>query len=195
MIDLCLLLPPTANKRKRWTRAECEQMMKSGPLEGRYELLDGEIVSKMGHQSPHAITVARLVAYAANVFSKYRVLVHYGVDVAAEDRELNWLETDLVAYARPVQDVEDDNLVLLAVEVSDTTQADDYGPKVGLYARAGVGEYWIVDLTRRVLVAYRVPQNGEWQTRQEFTEADQIAPLSAPNAFISITDLLPPLAA
>ena len=191
-MNLTLELLATPTGRKRWSRDECQFLENAGLLKGRYELLDGEIVSKMGHHFSHAITVSRLVCYAIEAYGKHRVLIHYGVDVALADRVLNWLETDLVAYARPVRDNEEDNPVLLAVEVSDTTQSDDYGPKVGLYARAGVAEYWVLDLAKRTLVVFRSAQRGEWLVRDEYAEDALVAPLTAPGALIAVRDLLPP---
>ncbi len=55
-----LPLGPTPN-RKIFTRAECETMVETGMLAGRYELIDGEIISKMGQKPPHATVVVMLV--------------------------------------------------------------------------------------------------------------------------------------
>ena len=189
-------LPANANGRKRWTRTEVEFLENACLLKGHYELIDGEIVIKMAQNSPHAIAVIRVILYLARLFGDLRVRTQATMEVRDDDRVLNRPEPD-IAVLRDVTltGAPDGDNVLLAVEVSDTTQADDYGYKTGLYARAGVGEYWIVDLTRRVLVAYRRAENGEWQARQEFAEDAQVAPTSAPDAFVSISDLLPPLAA
>ena len=42
-------------------------------------------------------------------------------------------------------------------EVADSSITYDRTVKLGVYARAGIGEYWIVDLKRGVLEAYRRP--------------------------------------
>ncbi|QEH35783.1 hypothetical protein OJF2_43400 [Aquisphaera giovannonii] len=51
-------------------------------------------------------------------------------------------------YARRTPDRHD---VALVVEVSDTTYPKDSGPKRRAYSRAGIREYWIIDLARRVV--------------------------------------------
>ena len=81
--------------------------------------------------------------------------------------------------------------VLLAVEVSDTTLADDVGFKVGLYARAGVAEYWVLDINRRLLIVFRQPsaETGEWRERFERRDTDSIAPLCCSDGVIAISGL------
>ncbi|MBI4572140.1 MAG: Uma2 family endonuclease [candidate division NC10 bacterium] len=46
---------------------------------------------------------------------------------------------------------------LLVVEVADTTLSHDRDQKGSLYARAGVADYWIVNLVDQVLEVYRDP--------------------------------------
>jgi Uma2 family endonuclease len=47
--------------------------------------------------------------------------------------------------------------VLLLIEVADTSLATDRGAKLELYARAGIGEFWIVDLTTDGVLVHRKP--------------------------------------
>ncbi|MBM3795053.1 MAG: Uma2 family endonuclease [Acidobacteria bacterium] len=50
--------------------------------------------------------------------------------------------------------------LLLLIEVADSSATFDLGEKRDLYARAGVVEYWVLDLNRRVLVIHREPHDG-----------------------------------
>jgi Uma2 family endonuclease len=43
------------------------------------------------------------------------------------------------------------------IEVSDTTLVYDRGVKLPLYARAGIGEVWIVDLPGETIERYTSP--------------------------------------
>jgi Uma2 family endonuclease len=79
----------------------------------------------------------------------------------------------------------------LVVEVSDTTQGDDFGFKVGLYARAGVSEYWVLDLNRRLLTVIRNSDGAAWQGREEYAETATVTPLSAPDNPVLVATLLP----
>lgn len=189
-------LPATANGRKRWSRDECKFLENAGLLKSRYELLDGEIIIDMGQNSPHAIAVMRVIAFLLSLFGVERVRTQATMEVREDDRVLNRLEPDVAALREVVtQGAPGGDTVLLAVEVSDTTQADDFGRKVSLYARAGVGEYWVLDLERRVLVAFRRPNGDDWQVRDEFAETERVTPLSAPDNLVLVSDLLPPLPA
>ena len=48
--------------------------------------------------------------------------------------------------------------VHLLIEVADTTLNYDNGAKLELYARAGIREVWILDLTTDVVLVYREPK-------------------------------------
>ena len=184
-------IPPTSAGRKRWTRDEVVFLETAGFLKGRYELLDGEVIPKMGQNWAHADCVSRIFAYLQGFAGPGRVRTQATMEVRGGDQILNRPEPDAVVLRQPMSRNHTGDDVLLAVEVSDTTHRDDFGPKVGLYARAGVEEYWVLDLTRRVLVAFRRAEDGEWRERAEFAEGDSAAPLCAPGSLIRVADLLP----
>lgn len=189
-----LPLPATPSRRKRWTRDECQFLENAGLLKGRYELLDGEIVINMGQNSQHAITVSLVFAYLLGLFGALRVRCQATMEVRADDRVLNRPEPDIALLREVIlTGAPAGEDVLLAVEVSDATQTEDYGHKVALYARAGVAEYWVLDLARRILVVFRSPQKGEWLVRDEYAEEARIALLTAPHAPIAVSELLPPV--
>lgn len=192
-MDTMLELPATATGRKRWSRDDCRFLENAGLLKGRYELIDGEIIVKMGQNLPHAISVMRVIAYLLRFFHEDNLRTQATMEVRAEDRFANRPEPDVAALRSMTEAVPTGEDILLAVEVSDSTQADDLGRKVGLYARAGVAEYWVLDLQRRVLIAFQTPQGDEWQARVEYAETDTVAPLAAPEGTVRIADLLPPV--
>lgn len=51
---------------------------------------------------------------------------------------------------------------LLVIEVSDSSLKRDRQIKLGLYARAGIPEVWILDLTAQALEAYREPAGDHY---------------------------------
>jgi Uma2 family endonuclease len=80
------------------------------------------------------------------------------------------------------------------VEVAEASLPLDRGLKAGVFARAGIPEYWIVNLVDRVLEVYRVPRRGRraaYATVRVLTPRDAIAPLAAPRARIRVANLLP----
>ena len=54
--------------RLRWTRKQCDAIREAGVLSGRYELIDGEIISKKRQNPPHSMVVVYLVNWLHTVF-------------------------------------------------------------------------------------------------------------------------------
>jgi Uma2 family endonuclease len=61
-------LPLTADPpRKRWTRAEYEKLLEETLGQERLELVEGELISKMGKRRPHVNAVAALHDWLAEI--------------------------------------------------------------------------------------------------------------------------------
>ena len=87
---------------------------------------------------------------------------------------------------------------LLVVEVSDSTLASDRDVKAHIYARAGIPEYWIVNLQAGQIEVRRDPRADEtaplgwtYGALQTLGAGDQIAALARPDAPFSVADVLP----
>ena len=78
----------------------------------------------------------------------------------------------------------------LVVEVADSSLDFDTNEKRLLYARAGIREYWVVDINGRRLLVYRDPQAGDYATQQAHGPADAVLPLAAPAVVVRVADLL-----
>jgi Uma2 family endonuclease len=182
----------TSSDTRRWTRGEYYRMAEAGifrPNE-RVELIDGEILTKSGQTSVHSI--ALLLAAEA-----LRAACGKGFDVrpqlALALSETSEPEPDLAVVAGSPRDYRDahPSTALLVVEVAETSLAFDRGVKKALYARAGIPEYWIVDLGERALEVYRSPHGANYRDRRRLGERDVIAPLACAGASIATADLLP----
>jgi Uma2 family endonuclease len=86
----------------------------------------------------------------------------------------------------------------LVVEVSDSTLATDRTTKAALYARAGIEDYWIVNLPDGVLEVHRqpAPMTGQplghhYRSIIRLTAADTLSPLARPASAIVVASLLP----
>src|SRR5580693_4319259 len=117
---------PSGPSRKRWTRAECASLDASGLLDQQHlELVEGELIDKMGKNRPHAITVAVVHAWMLRVFGEGFVHQEAPIDVSPEDNPANEPEPDLIALKssitsfRPANPCPQD--LHLVVEVSDTS--------------------------------------------------------------------------
>src|SRR5579863_8057820 len=86
------LIPP----RKRWTREECALLESSGIWEQqKLEVIDGELISKMGQNPPHVAYLAWLRQWLAETLGWRRVFQDAPIDVAPHDNPTNEPEPDL----------------------------------------------------------------------------------------------------
>jgi len=79
--------------------------------------------------------------------------------------------------------------VLLLVEVSDSSLSFDQGAKLGLYARYGVSEYWVIDVQGQRVVTYREPLAHGYARKLEFAAADIVSPQAFPNLKIAVREI------
>jgi Uma2 family endonuclease len=81
---------------------------------------------------------------------------------------------------------------LLVVEVAHSSLDYDLGEKAGLYAEAGVPEYWVVDLVGRRIVVFRQPEEGSYRLRSSFGERETLTPSAWPELTFPVSAFLPP---
>lgn len=185
-----------APNRLRWTRTRCDAIRDAGILTGRYELIDGEVISLMGQKPGHSNAVMRLLARLSSVFDPTHVRPQLTIDVGAADPEYNEPEPDVAVTAEPSDAYATRHPgppdLLLVAEVSDSTLRFDRSVKAALYARAGISEYWVVDLAGRQLFVHRNPDAGGYREVEAYSESESVRPLNRPDAMITVRELLPP---
>ena len=181
--------------RKRWTRAECEKLEMYGLLElERYELIEGELIDTMGKNQPHIIWLTLIQTWFNRLFPEC-VLAEATLDVSPADEPTNEPQPDLMVLRRPIISfltirprAAD---VALLIEVADSSLAFDAIVKAGLYARAGIADYWVVDINARRLLVFRNPEVGQYRTATTHAADESVSPLAAPAAQLRINDILP----
>jgi len=77
----------------------------------------------------------------------------------------------------------------MVAEISATTQDYDLGAKAALYARAGIAEYWVVDLPARRIVVHREPNGERYGSIVAYAADEAVSPLAAETASIRLQDL------
>src|SRR5215471_2642754 len=149
--------------RKRWTRTEVELLENSCAFEGQhYELVGGDLINKMGKKRPHYSAVAYSGSCLRALFGEGLVLQETPIDVAPEDNPTSEPEPDVIVLTRPLKEIPGNHIqpfdVVLVLEVSDSTLRLDLATKAGLYARASLSEYWVLDVNGARLIVHRDPQ-------------------------------------
>ena len=179
----------------RYTCAMLDFLEASGLLEGRNELVNGRIYSRMGQNLRHSQTVSRLMRYLETIelFQGERVVFDTNLTIADSEQRP---APDVLVMKEPLMEGRPAGSDLyLAIEVSDTTHTRDFAEKPPTYSHAGIAEYWILDLSGRTLTVFRDPnaELGTWETRITLAETKTVAPESAPDAVVKVADLLPPI--
>ncbi len=77
--------------------------------------------------------------------------------------------------------------VKLVVEVADTTLDDDMGEKREDYARAGLAEYWVADVRKRVLIRHAQPSGGAYTVEQTIGLDGPLQMLTMPDVAAAIS--------
>ena len=132
-----------------------------------------------------------------SVFSAEVVLAQATINVLPEDTPTSEPEPDVFVLNRSVAHFLTDypgpaDLSLVA-EVSDATLAFDLSTKAALYARAGIVEYWVVDVNGRNLTIHRDPDGGRYRSVIRYSADETVATLARPEERVTVSALLPPL--
>jgi Uma2 family endonuclease len=180
--------------RKQWTREELAPIAKAGLLDiEEYELVEGELLRKMGKKRRHNLALGHLMDWLHSIFPKGVIQPEPSIDVSPADTPTNEPQPDAIVLNRPARDIPtlprpDD--ILLLVEVSDTSLNFDLTVKAALYARAGIQDYWVIDINARRVIIHRKPRNGGYVSVIAYAEDEMVSPEAAPQAEIKVADLL-----
>jgi Uma2 family endonuclease len=183
-------------KTRRWTRDEYYRMGEMGWFDGqRVELIEGRIVEMPPQKESHYATILRVQDVLRTAFGAGHVVRPQGpLAIGARSEP----EPDVAVVRGNSRDYTDHpTTALLVVEVSGTTLRFDRR-KAGLYAKANVPEYWIVNLSDREIEVRREPMEDDtkpfrhaYRTTVTYKAGDVIAPIAAPSAQFAVSDLLP----
>jgi Uma2 family endonuclease len=169
-----------------------------GELTGRWELIDGEVLSKMGQKPAHRFTLLRVAEWLASQFGFRRTQTQLPIRIPGAVGQINEPEPDVTVVTEQASAyfdrIPDTNDVLLVVEIADTSLAFDLGTKALLYARSGVPEYWVVDVTNRLLYRHKHPANDGYIDIEKIGEYDFVDVESGSRIAVLVGELLPPRA-
>ena len=171
--------------------------MEAGLLAGqRFELIEGDLIDKMGQNPPHAFSVSAFNAWLTRIFEG-QVRIQLPIEVAAPDKATSWPEPDVAVIAgEPASSFRSrhprGDELLLVIEVADSTARHDLTTKRDIYARAGVPEYWVLDLTSRKLIVHRkLSSQGQYIEILSLDETEAASLSGHPDATLAIARLLP----
>lgn len=184
---------------RRFTRAEYDRLVELGLFQpGEHiELIGGQLMvaEPQGQYHYGAIWMTAHALEAAFGPGWYvRTQAPISLDDDSEP------EPDVAVVPGAVDDYLRDHPArpVLTVEVAESSLAMDRQHKGSLYARAGLADYWVVNLIDRVLEVYRepvpdaeAPFGWRYASYERLGPTQMVAPVALPGARIRVADLLP----
>src|SRR5262249_4774247 len=158
----------------------------------RLELIDGLLVVREPQGTRHATAIRCVLAALRGVLGDAWQIdsqLPIALDLDSEP------EPDVAVVpgdARTYRDAHPSRAVLI-VQVAEASYRIDHEYKASLYARAGIADYWIIDLVREALEVHRDPEISAgalygWRYRSVVTlrPPATVAPLLVPDAPIPV---------
>ena len=169
-------------------RSEFESLVAQGRFEGeRVELIEGVLVEMTPQAPGHAACVQRLTRVLSRMLTG-RADVRVQLPLAVSDDSLP--EPDIAVV--PVADFDDRHptSALLVVEVAGTSLRKDRLVKADLYARAGVPEYWLVNLLDRHIEVHTGPSASAYTGVAESAVGTSIRLIAFADVEVAVSDIL-----
>ncbi len=186
---------PDLHERLRRIRVdEYHRMIEAGILgeDEHVQLVDGMLVAMSPQGRPHAFVIQELNRLLVRALpDAFKVLTQLPLTLG-EDSEP---EPDLaVVHARDAASrTEHPTTALLVIEVAGESLRFDRRSKAALYARAGVPEYWIVNLAAGAIEVYRRPDTTTGEYRETLTchRGEVLAVAVVPGIQVEVAVLFP----
>ena len=183
---------------RRWKRVEYERLVDLGVFEGDpIELIGGQLIVAEPKGSPHATAVG-MANDALRAVLPPGWIVRVQDPLALDDESAPEPDIALVRGSRADYRHAHPARPALAIEVAQSSLGFDRQQKGSLYARAGVQDYWIVNLVDGVLEVYRdaapdasAPYGWRYQSIQTLSPPALVTPPVLPSSSIPVAALLP----
>lgn len=176
----------------RWSRTEYERMTEAGVFapDARLELIDGEILTWPPQSARHFTAIQLAEAALGEAFGTgYHVRPQGPLAIDGRSEP----EPDIAVVAGSPRDyaAAHPRTAVLILEIADSSLGFDRVAKKRLYARNGIPEYWMLDLTQERLEVHREPRDDDYSHVETHGKTGAVTPLAAPNVVIGISELLP----
>lgn len=158
----------------------------------RLELIDGEVVFMMPPGPEHAgytdetqHIIARKVGTKARVRCQHPIAINRHNE-PQPDIAVVLPRKDNYRLSHPGSDE-----VLLIIEISDSSLAQDLEVKRRLYAKAEIAEYWVLDIQGRELHVFLKPWDGDYTEQRTCRGEDEVQSTLIPELKLAVSELFP----
>lgn len=156
----------------------------------RVELIEGEVIQMTPIGIWHASRVLRLADILRRLGERALLSVQSPIRLGSfsePEPDLALLRRRDDYFAGGLPEAHD---VLLIVEVADTSAQYDRGTKLSLYARHGIPEIWILDLSGGLLEVNSQPAGDRYAATRQLRAGNRVAPLAFPDFEIEVGPLV-----
>ncbi len=176
----------------KWTLEHYHEAIAAGLFDDqKIELLRGELVIMPPEGEPHAYYNTKGADYLREQLGT-RVQIRDAKPITLPNASEP--EPD-IAVVKPLDSVylshhpypED---IFWLVEYADSSLKKDLELKTSIYAEASIQEYWVVDLQKCLLLVFRDPINGQYQSKQSIT-GGTISPIAFPDVQLDVVRYMP----
>lgn len=180
----------SAAERRPFKADEFMRLYETGVVgaKEKLRLVGGEIYLMAPTGPEHATGLGRLIGVLSRaLYPRFEVAAEPTLTFSAHDVA----EPDVVVLPpgprpRPPIALAD---IQLIVETAHSSLEDDLTVMAAIYARAGIADYWVLDLEHQRVVVLRGPAEDGYATRFNVEIGASIAALCAPDAPIAVADL------
>ncbi|MBH8554599.1 Uma2 family endonuclease [Nostocaceae cyanobacterium CENA357] len=186
----------TTLKLRLWTVEEYHRMAEAGifSAEERVELLEGKIIWMIAKGTAHRSAVGRTDRLLQNSLrNRALICVQDPVNLnewSEPEPDIAVVKVDPLDYAdhhpTPTE-------VYLIIEVADSSLKLDCETKGKVYSKAGIVDYWVLDVVSRQLYVFREPTQDGYHSQIVLKEDATISPLEFPDLQIVVLEMLPPM--
>lgn len=184
---------------RRWTRAEYDRLIELGIFQpgDPIELIGGELMVAEPQSAEHYTAIRKCAKALEAAFGPgWEVRTEGPINLDDESEP----EPDVAVVPGSLDDYSraHPSRPVLTLEISLSSLMVDRVRKGSLYARAGLADYWVLNLVNRTLEVYRGPVadaealfGWRYARREVLAASGRVAPLAAPAASVAVAALLP----
>jgi len=186
-------------RTRRFSRAEYERLIELGVFQPGepIELIGGELMVAEPQGAAHYTAITKTAKTLEVAFGPGWYVRTQGPIGLDEDSEP---EPDIAVVPGSPDDYgrTHPSRPTLTVEVAESSLGADRHHKGSLYARAGLPDYWVLNLVDRVLEVYREPAadpaapfGWRYVRREVFDASAHVSALAVPGSSIPVSQFLP----
>jgi Uma2 family endonuclease len=169
-------------------RVEYDQLILLGAFrDEKIELIEGLLVPMSPSGPPHFSAIQLLTALLVRAVGDRAAVRIQGPFAALDFSEP---EPDVALVPSGIYDTAHPDRAYLIIEVAESSLSFDRGTKLGLYAKCGVPEYWIVNLPDRVIEVYTEPAGETFARSARYERGESLRPIHFPDLEVRVTDVM-----